>query len=129
MCAVSVQNNLKVVNKKFIVRPLFYFFIFVLARWEFNKHIKIHSENKPFNCTICGKGFLYSSHLTKHSQTHINQMCTKDDGDPTRKPYSCQICHKDFVEAKSLKRHMHLQHSTVKYNAEKKHLCTVCGKR
>lgn len=104
--------------------------LIIKARWELNKHAKNHTENKPFCCDICGKDFLYKSHLLKHNQSHTTHQSDTDNTDESiKKPYSCHICQKDFVESKSLKRHMLVQHSISKYVAEKKHLCNICGKR
>jgi KRAB domain-containing zinc finger protein len=47
------------------------------------RHIKIHTGDKPYKCDICGEVFSQNGNLQTHIRTHI--------GD---KPYKCDICGK-----------------------------------
>ena len=71
----------------------------------------IHSKEKPFKCTECGKGFCQSRTLAVHRILHM------DDS-----PHKCPTCGRSFNQRSNLKTHL-LTHTDIKpYN------CTDCGK-
>ena len=72
----------------------------------------MHSGEKPFECSVCGKRFSDAGHLTVHSRIH--------SGD---KPYKCSVCVKSFSRSCDLRRHERYIHSNVR-----PHLCSYCGK-
>lgn len=55
----------------------------------------IHSNDKPFQCTVCKKGFCQSRTLAVHKAIH-------QDGSP----HKCDICKKEFNQRSNLKTHM-----------------------
>ncbi|GIX89557.1 hypothetical protein CDAR_453631 [Caerostris darwini] len=48
---------------------------------DLTRHLKIHTAQKPFQCSACGRSFLHSHSLITHSRTHSGE-----------KPYSCDTC-------------------------------------
>ena len=60
-----------------------------------SKHISTHTEDKPFDCKICGRRFSQNSNLKTHMSTHT--------GD---KPFHCEILGSKFSWNYSLKSHM-----------------------
>ncbi|RMB88731.1 hypothetical protein DUI87_34907 [Hirundo rustica rustica] len=53
---------------------------------ELNRHLRIHTGHKPFQCRICLRNFSRSDHLTTHIRTHTGE-----------KPFSCDTCGRRFA--------------------------------
>lgn len=74
-------------------------------------HRKIHSDNKKYQCDICGQKFVQKINLTHHARIHSSE-----------KPYECPECQKRFQERSHLQRHQKYHAQTRSYRCEK------CGK-
>ncbi|MBN3311143.1 EGR1 protein, partial [Amia calva] len=61
---------------------------------ELNRHLRIHTGHKPFQCRICLRSFSRSDHLTTHTRTHTGE-----------KPFSCDVCGRRFARSDERKRH------------------------
>uniref|UniRef100_A0A3Q4HEP6 C2H2-type domain-containing protein n=1 Tax=Neolamprologus brichardi TaxID=32507 RepID=A0A3Q4HEP6_NEOBR len=70
-----------------------------------------HKRKRAFWCTVCGKSFQCSSHLSIHHRTHTGE-----------KPYGCGQCGKRFTQQSSLRVHQRT------HSGERPYSCSQCGK-
>lgn len=106
---------------------------------QYERHILIHSKNKPFECEVCHNRFLdkktYRKHLARHDKSRLFP-CTKCDRKFVHRcdlrihllihdgqtPFKCGTCEKTFRNANSLKRHM-ISHAGIR-----NYKCKICQK-
>ncbi|XP_018583465.1 zinc finger protein 501-like isoform X1 [Scleropages formosus] len=75
------------------------------------QHQLVHSGEKPYKCSGCGKSFSRSSNLKQHERIHTGE-----------KPYKCGQCGKNFSQRSALQLHQAV------HSGEKPYKCSECGK-
>lgn len=74
------------------------------------KHLRSHSDVRPYTCHVCGKSFSQQQSLNRHINIHSGHG------------YQCNVCGCVMSDKANLNVHMR------NHLGEKKYICEVCGK-
>nr|CAD7263538.1 unnamed protein product [Timema shepardi] len=75
------------------------------------KHLRIHYGERNYMCELCGKKFVSLENLGVHKYCHLDRAIMK---------MKCQFCERKFATRQRLKKHVRT------HSGERPHLCEVC---
>lgn len=79
---------------------------------QLKKHKRSHTGEKPFQCSYCSYATAYSSHLTRHLLIHSGE-----------KPYTCPYCKFRCNSIENIRKHIL---STKKHHGKRVYPCKFC---
>lgn len=87
-------------------------------------HLRSHTHERPFECSICDRNFTQSGHRNLHMrQVHnIDPNSSPNEQLPVGKEHSCEKCCRNFDSMSDLDDHMRCQH--IAPNGA----CKICAK-
>nr|CAA15422.1 ZBP-89 protein [Homo sapiens] len=84
-----------------------------IQKYLLQRHEKIHTGEKPFRCDECGMRFIQKYHMERHKRTHSGE-----------KPYQCEYCLQYFSRTDRVLKHKRMCHE----NHDKKlNTCAIKG--
>ncbi|OCT60893.1 zinc finger protein 148 [Xenopus laevis] len=70
-----------------------------IQKYLLQRHEKIHTGEKPFHCDECGMRFIQKYHMERHKRTHSGE-----------KPYQCEFCLQYFSRTDRVLKHKRMCH-------------------
>lgn len=78
---------------------------------KLQRHVRVHSGERPYICNLCGRRFTRSDHLKQHMKVHS----------PNRQKNMCRLCNARFTSCNLLGSHLRT------HEIHQIHLCRCCG--
>ncbi|XP_059356374.1 zinc finger protein 148-like isoform X2 [Carassius carassius] len=79
-----------------------------IQKYLLQRHEKIHTGEKPFRCDECGMKFIQKYHMERHKRTHSGE-----------KPYQCDYCHQFFSRTDRVLKHRRMCHENKDRKVQK----------
>ncbi|XP_060597216.1 gastrula zinc finger protein XlCGF7.1-like, partial [Ruditapes philippinarum] len=90
------------------------------SNWKLQRHMRVHTGEKPFICSFCNKGFNKDIELNRILIVRVERSPSVSEGN--KQSYPCNHCGRMFDRKYNLEVHTRI------HTGERPFVCKVCGK-
>lgn len=91
----------------------------MVMRHGLKHHMRLHSDDSPFKCVVCGADFKRRDYMRRHMRKHLNKT--------EHRTLQCTICGYVFDDIKNFLIHHRNVHSNEIFTQIKLHECKNCS--
>eukprot|EP01083_Nonionella_stella_P025669 70730_1 len=98
------QHIMRIQSQCNLCEKSFNFQIYLKSQAEIKRHQRSQSDERPFQCNLCGRSFTSQAGARQHQRSHSDE-----------RPYQCDLCTKRFKSRNNLADHQRVHNNERPY--------------